>query len=332
MPAAIFVTGATGFLGSNLVKRLYKKKHKITIFATKNSFHKSLCRLKIKREEGDIRNYNSVLKAMKGSSYVYHLAGLTSDDPEKKDELFAVNVLGTENVMRACLRLGVKKVVHVSSTSVLGVSKDEKIKLTEECYPDLSDTLYGYTKRLGEDKVKRFVAKGLNAVIVNPCSVLGAGEVVQNMLSLIRSISERKIKLTFPGGTSFVAVDDVVSGMLLAMRKGRKGQRYILAAEYLRFRDRYNKIAEILKKPTIKFELPRMSFYPMYFLAVIMQKLKKNPSITPAMIKWAYGFRNYDCTKAGEELGWSPKTTFEQAIVQAINYYRKNNMLSVGIA
>ena len=84
MPDAIFVTGATGFLGSNLVKRLYEGKHKITIFATKNSFHPSLEGFKIKRKEGDVRDYNSVLKAMKGCNYAYHLAGLTFDDPRKK--------------------------------------------------------------------------------------------------------------------------------------------------------------------------------------------------------------------------------------------------------
>lgn len=327
MPDTILVTGATGFLGSNLVKRLYERKHKIIIFATKNSFHPSLEGLKIKRKEGDVRDYNSVLKAMKSCNYAYHLAGLTSDDPRKKEELFGVNVLGTENVMKACLRLGVKKAVHVSSTSVLGVSTNEEIRLNEESYPDLSDTLYGQSKKLGEDKVMEHVAKGLNAVIVNPCSILGYGEIVPNMLNLVRSISRGKIKFTFPGGTSFVAVDDVVSGMILAMKKGRRGERYILAGGYMRFKDRYNKIAEMLKKPKIKLELPRISYYPTYFLAMIMEKLAKNPAITRTMIKWAYGFRNYDCAKARKELGWKPKIAFEQAIMQATDYYRKIGML-----
>jgi dihydroflavonol-4-reductase len=115
MPKKIFITGATGYLGSSLLKKLYDQKHKITIFVPKNTSHPFLKGLKIKRINGDIRDYASLLKAMKGCDYVYHLAACILNTPKAKKTLFSVNIRGTENVMKACLKLGVKKIVHVSS-------------------------------------------------------------------------------------------------------------------------------------------------------------------------------------------------------------------------
>src|SRR3989338_10916090 len=125
----VFVTGATGFIGSNLVRKLLKLRYKVTIFVPKNSNHPFLKNLKIKRIEGDIRDYDALSKAIKGCDYAFHLAAIIN--PEKK-ELFDVNVNGTENVMKVCLNSGIKKVVHVSSTSVLGFSMSKKKKISEK--------------------------------------------------------------------------------------------------------------------------------------------------------------------------------------------------------
>lgn len=326
----ILVTGATGFIGSNLVKKLYSGKNKIIIFAG-NTYHPFLKGLKIKRTQGDVRDYESVLKAVKGSDYVYHLAACSLNTIRDKEEIFGVNVLGTENVMSACLESNVKKVVHVSSCSALGFSKNQKKKLDENDYLDFKDQLYGQSKKLGEDKVKEFVAKGLNATIVLPSYVIGAGEIDPARFGLFKSLARGRIKFAYPGGGGTVAVEDLVQGLILAMKKGRAGERYILSNENASFFDRCNLIAGILKKSKIRIKLPRITYYPMYLLGVILPIVVKNPPITTETIRWSYNFRYYDLSKAKRELGWQPKISLVESFENAIKYYKKIGVLEQDI-
>jgi dihydroflavonol-4-reductase len=325
MTNKILVTGGTGFIGSNLVKELYKRnkqKNEVTIFA-ENPYHPFLKGLKLKRIIGDVRDYNVVYDAIKENKYVYHLAACSLNSPESKDKLFSINVLGTENVMKACLKAGVKKAVHVSSVSALGFSNDEKIKLSEKDYLDFKDHLYGQSKKLGEDKVQEYVAKGLNATIVLPAYVVGAGEINPERYTVFQSIAKGRIGFTYPGGGGTVAVEDVVEGIILAMEKGKAGHRYILNNQNISLFNSYNLIAKILNKPKIRIKLPKISYYPMYFIAAILQKIFENPPVTTEAIRWFYNFRYYDSTKARKELGWKPKIPLEESYKRAIDYYKK---------
>lgn len=322
----ILVTGGTGFVGSNLVKKLYNSKNEITIFADIPS-HRFLKGLNVRTIVGDVRDYESVLSAVKGHEYVYHLAACSSNNPEEKEAIFGVNELGTENVMKACLLSNVKKVVHVSSVSALGFTKSEKIKLTEKDCMDFKDQIYGESKKLGEDKVQEYAAKGLNAAIAIPAYVVGAGEINPSRFEIFKSISKGRIKFTYPGGIGTVAVEDLVDGFILAMEAGKAGERYIFTNENTRLFDCYNLIAQLLKKPKIRFRLPKISYYPMYLLAAVLQNLSKNPPITTETVRWSFNFRYYDSTKARRELGWSPKISLEESFSRAINYYRETGVL-----
>ena len=322
----ILVTGGTGFIGSNLVKALYKRKYNVIVFA-KNPYHPFLKGLKIKIIKGDTRNYDAVLKVVKGQDYVYHLAACSSGNPNDKEEIFGVNVNGTYNVMRACIESNIKKVVHVSSGSALGFTRNEKIKLTENNCLDFKDQMYGQSKKIGEDKVQEFVRKGLNAVIVIPSYVVGAGEVDPARFGIFKSITSNRVKLAYPGGGGTVAVEDLIDGMILAMEKGKKGERYILSNENLSLFENYNLIAKILNKSKIRMKLPRMVYYPAYLLAFILQKIMNNPPITTETVRWAFNFRYYDSSKARNELGWMPKITLEESYRRAIDYYKKIGVL-----
>lgn len=325
MADKILITGGTGFIGSNLVKKLYNGKDRIIIYA-KDPTHPFLKGLDVEIIEANIKDYFSLLKAVKGCDYVYHLAACTLSTAKDRDEIFGTNVFGTENVMKACLKCGVKKAVYVSSGAVLGFS-DEERPITEDDSTDFKDNLYAQSKKLGEDKVLEYVAKGLDAAIVLPGYVMGAGEIDQRRFGLFKSIARGRIKFTYPGGGGTVAVEDLVDGLILAMKKGKSGERYILSNAYVRLFDFYNLIAKILKKPKIMLRLPKATYYPMYMAAAILQKLMKSPPIATENIRWHYNFRVYDSSKAKKELGWEPKVPLEESIRRAVEYYRSIGVL-----
>ena len=317
----ILVTGGTGFIGSNLIKRLYNERNEITVFA-KNPSHPFLEGLKLKKIVGDVRDYDAVASAVKGCDYVYHLAACSLNSLKEKDEIFNVNVSGTENVMKASLKLGVKKIVHAGSCSALGFVTNKKDSLNEEDCLDFKDQIYGQSKKLGEDKVQEYVKKGLNATIVIPAYVIGAGEIDHRRFVIFQSISRGRIKFTYPGSIGTVAVEDLVDGFILAMEKGKPGQRYILSNRNIQLFDFYNLIAKIMNKPKIPIKLPRISYYPMYFLGAILQHTFKNSPLSTEVVRSTYNYRCYDSSKAQKELGWKPKIKLDESLRRALEYYK----------
>lgn len=323
--AKILITGGTGFIGSHLAKKLYNKKNEIVIFA-KDGSHQYLKGLDVRIIKGDIRDYDAVLKAVKGCDYVYHLAANTSSNKNDKELLFSTNVNGTEKVLKASLKSKVKKVVYVSSGSTLGYYKDER-PLAEDAAIDFIDNAYAQSKKIGEDKAVEYAKKGLNVSIVLPAYVLGAGVVDKRQVNLFRSISSGRIKFTYPGGGGTVAVEDLVDGIVLVMEKGKPGERYLLSNEYVRLFDFYNLIARIMKKPKIRLKIPRIAYYPMYILGFALGRMMKNPPITEESVRWHFNYRVYDSAKAKKELGWNPKITLAESIKRAIEYYKSTGAL-----
>ena len=317
----ILVIGGNGFVGANLVKQLYKQKNHLTIFSHKEPLHPFLKGLRIKIIEGDIRNYKSLLKVIKGQDYVYHLAALTYNDEERKKQVFSVNVDGTENVLKACLKSKVKKVVHVSTCGVLGFSKNKNELLDEYTHQNFADNQYSNSKKISERIALKYVSKGLQVTIANPSFVVGAGEIDSSRYVLAQSISKGRIKVAFPGGGGTVGIEDLVDGLILVMKKGKSGKRYILNNENVLLVDRFNMMADILKKPRIKFVIPRFTYYPMYILGFFAQKLVKNPPISTEIVRWYFNYRNFDNTKAKKDLGWKPKITLKESLKRTIKYY-----------
>jgi dihydroflavonol-4-reductase len=325
MAKRILITGGTGFIGAHLARTLSKEGNEITIFAN-TSTHQFLNGLNIKFIQGDIRVYPQVLNAIMGNDYVYHLAATTTNKLSEKKFIFDTNVLGTENVAKACLAAGVKKMVYASSSATLGFTKTEKM-LTEKDIMDFKDNLYGQSKKFGEDKVHEYIAKGLNASVFIPSYVLGAGEVDPTRFGLWKSIHKGRIKFTFPGGSSLVPVDDLVRGIILVMEKGAKGERYILSSTYFRLYDFYNLIASIMGAQKIKLRMPHWTYYPAYLGVIIMERLMNNPPLTLEAVRWHFNYKMLDSSKARRELGWEPNKKVEDSIKELIAYYKHNGII-----
>ena len=169
---------------------------------------------------------------MEGADFVFHTAGLVSFDNRRREELFRVNVEGTRNVMNAAFRAGVKKVVHTSSVAAIGIPAtgdiaDETIEYNRLKY----NVAYSDSKHFGEVEVEKAVERGLDAVIINPASIVGQRDVYSHFGILLQILKGKKIVPYLNGGMCVVGVDDVVDGEIAALKFGQSGERYILGSE-----------------------------------------------------------------------------------------------------
>lgn len=325
----VLVTGATGFVGSNLARRLCTDGHTTRILVRATHSHPLLEALDLERVQGDVTDLDSVMRAVDGCSLVYHVAGLVSFRRSDWDQLYAVNVRGTENVLRAAVDLGVGGLVFTSAGAVLGLAPKPGVLLDEtaHCAADERDG-YAYSKQLAERAVCEAAAKGLRAVIVNPSTVYGAGDLDLNSGSVVRAVYRGRARIAPPGGTSAVSVRDLVDGHLLAMSKGCSGERYILNGANVTYRDLLSTIARVVGVRGVRWELPRALYGPAYLAAAVLERVlclagAKAMLVTPKIVGETFGFKWYSAAKAKRELGWEPQIPLSDAIREAFDFYQK---------
>jgi len=322
----ILVTGATGFLGHHLVKRLVKDGYDVRILKDKSSPMDLIKDLKLEVTEGDIRDFELVKKAVSGCDIVFHLAGIISYWSRQNNLQFEVNVNGTQNVVKSCLEAKVKRLIYTSSTAAVGFNPgglaDEK---TEFNLGNLG-IAYCDTKYLAEKEVQKAIKEGLDAVIVCPGSIYGPGD--------IRRIKEDPV---FPkgifslfyvdGGLGIVDVEDVVQGEILAWKKGKKGERYILVGENLSFYEIRKTVAEILGKNPPKTKIPSFLFLILsYFLNWTSYLTEKRPKFTPENARLNKIFLYYSNEKAKKELGMKFRP-FKESAQRMVEWYKENKYL-----
>jgi len=265
----IFITGATGLLGSYLIKELAEQDVKIkALYRNEIPFsHKNIDWIK-----GDISDTSLLEETLSDVDEVYHCAGKVSFNPKDKQELFKTNIEGTANVVNACLNTGVKKLVHVSSVSALGrirenTSVDEGMQWSEET----SNSIYGKSKYLAELEVWRGIAEGLKAVIVNPTIILGGNDWNKSSAEIFKTVY-KEFPYYSEGVTGFVDVKDVVKAMITLMHSDISAQRFIISAENSSYKQLFEMIATAFnKKPPHKNVTP--------FLAAAVWRLEAVKSL-----------------------------------------------------
>jgi nucleoside-diphosphate-sugar epimerase len=265
----IFITGATGLLGAHLIKLLIEQDvHIKALYRTEKSFtHRN-----IEWINGDIFDVILLDEILSDVDEVYHCAGKVSFNSKDKKELFKTNIEGTANIVNACLNTGVKKLLHVSSVSALGrirenTTVNEEMQWSEET----SNSVYGESKYLAEMEVWRGIAEGLNAVIVNPTIILGAGNWNKGSSEIFKSIY-KEFPYYSEGITGFVDAEDVVKAMIILMNSDISAERFIVSAENISYKEMFYIIAEAFhKKPPHKEVTP--------FLAAVVWRLEKIRSL-----------------------------------------------------
>lgn len=322
----ILVTGATGFLGHHLVKKLINEGHDIRILKEKDASMELLKGLKTEVFEGDIRDSEAVKKAVSGCEIVFHLAGIISYWGKQDPLQFEINVNGTKNVVKACLEEKVQRLIHTSST--VAVSFNPEGLATEKTEFNLGSLGIAYcdTKYLAEKEVQKGVKEGLDAVIVCPGSMYGSGD--------IRRIKEDPV---FPegissmfyveGGLGVVDVEDVVEGEILAWKKGKRGERYILVAENLSFYEIRKIISEILGKQPPKIKLPSLIFLAFgYILNWSSYLTGERPKFTPENARLNNIHLYFSNEKAKKELGLEFRP-FKESVKKMVEWYREKGYL-----
>jgi nucleoside-diphosphate-sugar epimerase len=205
--------------------------------------------------EGDVLDPFSLNQAMQGVDQVYHCAAMISFNPRDLKAMLAVNISGTANVVNACLENNVKKLVHVSSIASLGLAeKGEMIDENAKWKTSRYNSGYAISKYGGEREVWRGIEEGLNAVIVNPSVIIGAGCHRKATNQLFHGI-KKFLPFYTEGINGYVDVRDVVKAMVLLMDSPVRGERFVLNSENLSFRSFFNKAADILGKPAPKIAL-----------------------------------------------------------------------------
>lgn len=262
------VTGGTGLLGLNVVRQLAARGENLRLLVRPSKKPRlGLADLKIEIAPGDVTDAESVNRAMQGVTKVYHLAALTWQGPWQsvRKQLEQVNIGGTQNVCDAAMREGIERMVYCSSTVAVG-----KGTLENPVTEDSTWNLQGYgpyydTKRAAEELVHRLVVKGLPAVITNPGFMLGPWDIKPTSGTIVLEAARRRTGVplyTIGGGNNICDVEDVAKGHLLAMEKGRIGERYILGNENLTYKQIFTLANAVCGKNPPRIGIPVWALAP----------------------------------------------------------------------
>lgn len=325
------VTGGTGIVGAHVLLELLRAGHSVRALHREGSDRSIVQRIfshyghgqlaaRIEWVEGDVMDVSALADAMQGVDRVYHAAALVSFDPRKGDAMLRVNVQGTANVVNAALEAGVRRLCHVSSTAAIGspangAMGDEALPWSD--HKRVSD--YSRSKHWAELEVQRGIAEGLEAVIVNPCVVLGPGQRGRSSMTIVDRL--RKGTRWYTSGTNaFVDARDVAACMLALMDRGVTGERYLLVGENAGYQRLFALLASAFGHPA-----PRSEAQPwMLGLAWRAERLRglltgASPMVTKATAASSLNKRAYSNAKVKALLGHQFRT-LEESVTNVVSF------------
>lgn len=318
MPTTL-VTGATGLVGSHVVRALLERGDEVRVTVRDASRRENLEGLDVQIATADILDRRQVRRAMAGVERVFHVAGLTSLRASR-ETMFRVNVEGTRVVLAEALRAGVERVVHTSSVAAIGPAPPGTTADETQAYHAGCEAIpYLDSKHEAEVQALRMVARGLPVIIVNPGHVFGPGDVNRSSTELVRRFLRREIPAYVEGTLNVVDARDVAVGHLLADEHGEPGERYILGGRNFTLDRLFADLGRIsgVEPPALK--LPRAAALAFAELAEALpgRSIVTATEVRTASLRWA--FRN---TKARRELGWAPMP-HEDTLESVVAWYRE---------
>lgn len=320
----ILVTGAAGHLGANLVRRLVADGATVRALLHTARDEPSLEGLPVERVTGDLRDPALAAAAVRGCRQVHHCAAKVSTVYRDHGEIFACNVLGTRNLLHAARAAGVERVVVTGSFSAVGHRADRPSDEEEPFNPLERHLPYAQTKAAVEHQCLKACANGLPVVIAVSTAILGPYDFKPSRMGrVLTRFAQGRIHAYVPGGFTFVAARDIVAGHLLAMARGRPGQKYIFASEFLTFDELMATFARVTGRRPPLLRVPSGAMAVVAGIAgALMPYLAPNAEqlLTPAAIRLLRMERRADIAKATRELGFVP-TSIEAAVREAYEWF-----------
>jgi nucleoside-diphosphate-sugar epimerase len=321
----LFVTGASGHLGANLVRRLLADGEALRVLVRPGSDNRAVEALggQVERVEGDLRDLPSLTRALQGCRRAFHCAAQLSTVDGAEGELFASNVLGTRNLLRAARENQLERVVVTGSFSAVGHLEDRPSDETVPFNPFDKAMPYEKSKAGVEHECLKAVVEGQDVVIATSCAILGPYDYKPSRMgAVLRDFANGKMRAYIPGGFEFVAARDIVEGHLLAMKKGRSGQKYIFSTQFTTV----DELMEIMQRVTGR---PKPMRLPAPLMAVISEVTtrvlkvlapKSQQRLTPGAVRILRMCRKADTSKARNELGFQP-SSIEEAIREQYQWF-----------
>lgn len=324
----ILVTGATGFLGSHIVRRLLGKGHAVRILRRQSSSTKMMDGLQVETVLGDVTDRNSVFQAVEGCEAVFHAAGLVSFWRDHREIQRRVNVDGTRHVVEACLAHSVKRLVHTSSIAALGYAPEGRLGDESTAYNWWPYRFqYHNTKYLAEEEIRCGLERGLDAVMVNPSLVFGAGDLNLNCGSIVFQAARGNLKVYSSGGCCTCSIEDVAEGHLQAFEKGRTGERYILGGDNYTWKDLFTMVCEVVGAPPPRMKVPDVALKLLAYGYDLRARINhKEPPLTPESARCSLKTVFYSSDKAVRELGYQI-SPFRDTIRQTYEWYLANGYI-----
>lgn len=320
----ILVTGASGFVGSAVARALVARGASVRALVRDASPRAHLAGLALEFVTGDLRHAESVRRAVAGTRFLFHVAAdyrLWALDPE---EIVATNVGGTRLVMEEAMQAGVERIVYTSSVATLktgpaGEVFDETAPLAE----DQAIGAYKRSKVLAERLVEEMVGRGLPAVIVNPSTPVGPRDVKPTPTGrLILEAAAGRVPAFVDTGLNMVHVDDVAEGHLLALERGRVGERYILGGQNVSLSEILGVVARLTGRKPPRIRLPRAPLYPLALAAEAAARMTgREPFVTVDGLRMSKNLMFFDSAKAERELGYKARP-YAEGIRDAIEWFR----------
>ncbi len=321
------VTGATGFVGAAVARAVAAAGADVRVLVRGDSDLGNLDGLKVEQARGDLRDRESLRRALAGCRQLYHVAAHYALWAKNPSIFYDINVTGTRTLLEVAREAGLERIVYTSTIGAIGLPEGGGLG-TEQTPVSLAQMAGDYkrSKYLAEQEVMKLAKAGLPVVIVNPSAPVGERDIKPTPTGqMIVDFMKGRMPAYIETGMNLIDVDDVAIGHVRAMEKGRVGERYILGNKNLMLREIFELLSRLTGVPAPRIKLPRLAILPLAYVNkwIADYVTHRPPRIPLEGVKMAKYRMHYDCSKAVRELGL-PQPHIEIALEKAVKWFRSH--------